>query len=399
MFSGFFKHTAPVVTNEARVDEVLTRGVVEVIQHDSLRKKLLSGKRLRVKLGIDPTSPNLHLGRAVPLMKLRDFQQLGHDVVLIVGDGTGVVGDTSDKDSERPMLTQKTIHENMRTYFTQAAMLLDMSRVEKRHNSQWLHKLSYDSIGEHADQFSVADFIARDNIKRRLDDGKRVSLREVLYPLMQGYDSVAVRADVELGGIDQRFNLLAGRVLQECFGQKPQDILMTPLIDGTDGRKMSSSWGNTINLTATPDDMYAKVMSADDTVIEVYFIVLTRLPMSDVARIVGEPPLEAKMRLAHEIVSLLHSSREADAAQEAFTRTFQKGDTPENVPTARTQEGELLADVLIREGLVSSRTDFKRLVADGAVTHKTTDTVITDVHAQPQEGVYKIGKHRFLKIV
>lgn len=399
MFSGFFKHTTPVVTDEARVDEVLTRGVVEVIHHDSLRKKLLSGRRLRVKLGIDPTSPNLHLGRAVPLMKLRDFQQLGHDVVLIVGDGTGVVGDTSDKDSERPMLTQQAIHDNMRTYFTQAAMLLDISRVEKRYNSQWLHRLSYDAIGEHADQFSVADFIARDNIKRRLDDGKRVSLREVLYPLMQGYDSVAVHADVELGGTDQRFNLLAGRALQEHFGQESQDILMTPLIDGTDGRKMSSSWGNTIALTAAPDDMYAKVMSVDDAIIEVYFTVLTRVPMDDVARIVEEPPLDAKMRLAHEIVSLLHSSHEADAAHEAFVRTFQKGDTPENVPTAHAHEGELLVDVLIREKLVSSRTDFKRLVADGAVTHKTTDTVITDAHTQPETGVYKVGKHRFLEIV
>lgn len=403
MFSWFTSQPS-VNTDESKIEELLTRGVDEVIHYDSLKKKLLSGKRLRVKLGIDPTSPNLHLGRAVPLLKLRDFQELGHQVILLIGDGTGVIGDTSDKDSERPMLTEVDVRENMRTYFDQAGSVLDMNRVEKRRNSEWLHKLTYDEIGEHADQFSVADFIARDNIKRRLDAGKRVSLRETLYPLMQGYDSVALEADVELGGTDQRFNLLAGRTLQEHFGQEQQDIVMTPLIEGTDGRKMSSSWGNTINLTEAPSDMYAKVMKANDEVMPVYFTNLTRLPMTEVNEIVeglasGKlNPRDTKMRLAHAIVSLFHDEQSANMAQEAFVRTVQKGDAPEEIGSVKAGEGELLMDVVIREGLATSKTEFRRLVQSGAVTNKDTGEKVSDSEAQAQPGTYKIGKHRFLKV-
>jgi tyrosyl-tRNA synthetase len=200
-----------ISTDVGAIDELLSRGVTEVIVKEKLREKLLSGKRLRVKLGIDPTSPNLHIGRAVPLLKLRDFQELGHQIVLIVGDFTAVIGDTSDKESERPMLAREVIEKNKESYLEQAGKILDLDKVEFRYNSEWLEKLDYRQIGEHADCFSVADFIARENIAKRLTEGKRVSLREILYPLMQGYDSVAIEADVELGGTDQRFNLLAGR--------------------------------------------------------------------------------------------------------------------------------------------------------------------------------------------
>ena len=233
---------------ELKIEELLSRGVAEVIDRERLKERLLRGEELRIKLGIDPTSPNLHLGRAVSILKMRDFQELGCKLVLIVGDFTGQIGDTSDKESERPMLGRDLIEENMRSYTEQLGKLIDLSKAEIHYNSTWLEKLGFDDIGEQADHFSVAEFIARENIKKRLDEGKRVSLREMLYPLMQGYDSVAVNADVELGGTDQRFNLLAGRRLQEAHGQSAQDILMTNLILGTDGRKMSSSWGNTINL-------------------------------------------------------------------------------------------------------------------------------------------------------
>jgi len=404
MFS-WFKSKIPVSTDEARVEELLTRGVVEVIQYDSLKKKLLSGRQLRVKLGIDPTSPNLHIGRAVPLLKLRDFQQLGHQVVLIVGDGTGVVGDTSDKDSERPMLTKADIKRNMATYFDQAGTILDMSRVEKRYNSEWLHKLGYEGIGAHANEFSVADFIARDNIKRRLDAGKRVSLREMLYPLMQGYDSVAIKADVELGGTDQRFNLLAGRVLQESFGQERQDILMTPLIDGTDGRKMSSSWGNTVNLNESAHDMYAKIMKTNDDVMPMYFTNLTRLPMSEVSTVITglengtANPLETKVRLAHAVVELFHDKHAADIAKEAFTKAFQHKEVPDDVPSTRAASDEMLVDVLLREGVVASKADFRRLEAAGAITNMATQEKIKGINALAVPGVYKIGKHRFIEIV
>lgn len=404
MFLKFLKQS-PVDTDERKIEELLTRGVEEVIHRDSLRKKLLSGERLRVKLGIDPTSPSLHLGRAVPLLKLRDFQTLGHQVVLIIGDGTGVIGDTSDKDSERPMLTEADVRKNMQTYFKQAGMILDMSRVEQHRNSKWLHKLTYDEIGVHANQFSVSDFIARDNIKRRLDGGKRVSLREVLYPLMQGYDSVAVRADVELGGTDQRFNLLAGRTLQEYFKQQPQDVLMTPLIEGTDGRKMSSSWGNTINLNDSPADVYAKVMKVHDELIITYFTQLTRVPMEEI-KILEEGlktntlhPRDVKMQLAKTIVALLHSRAVAQAAERTFVQTFQKGDLPDDVRKVVGGKGTLLVDVLLREQLVASKSDFRRLVREGAIVNKTTNEKVGDDAVDALPGVYKIGKHRFIEVV
>jgi len=403
MFS-WLSQQEKINTDEKKIDELLTRGVDEVIQLDSLKKKLLSGKRLRIKLGIDPTSPDLHLGRAVPLLKLRDFQDLGHQIVLIIGDGTGVVGDTSDKESERPMLSKDDVEKNLTTYFEQAGAVLNMDKVEKRRNSEWLHKLTYVEIGEHANQFSVADFTARDNIKKRLDAGKRVSLRETLYPLMQGYDSVAVKADVELGGTDQRFNLLAGRTLQEHFGQERQDIIMTPLINGTDGRKMSSSWGNTIKLTESPTDMYAKVMRTNDEMMPTYFTNLTRLPMREVSSIITGlknntvNPRDTKMKLAHEIVSLFHDTPSADAAQNDFVSTIQKGDTPEEVQSVTTETGEVLVDVLVREKIVASKTDFRRLVEAGAVTNKTNDEKVTNADAAASPGVYKVGKHRFIEI-
>ncbi len=403
MFSWLQKNQT-VITDEKKIDELLTRGVEEAIHHDDLRKKLLSGKQLRIKLGIDPTSPNLHLGRAVPLLKLRDFQELGHQIVLIVGDGTGVVGDTSDKDSERPMLTKEDVAKNMATYFKQAGTVLDMSKVEKRRNSEWLHKLTYVEIGEHANQFSVADFTARDNIRKRLDEGKRVSLREMLYPLMQGYDSVAIKADVELGGTDQRFNLLAGRTLQEHFGQEQQNILMTPIIDGTDGRKMSSSWGNTVNLKEEPSEMYGKIMSTNDEVMPMYFRNITRLPMDEVNEIIkgledgSRNPRDTKMLLAHTIVALFHNEKAAEKAQGAFVATFQKGETPDEMQQV-TGEGKMLVDVLLEASLVESKTDFKRLVGNGAIQNKTKEEKVTDIEAKADKGVYKIGKHRFLEVV
>ncbi len=398
-----FSFKQKIDTDERKIDELLTRGVSEVIHKESLKKKLLSGKKLRIKLGIDPTSPNLHLGRAVPLLKLRDFQKLGHQVVLIVGDGTGVVGDTSDKDSERPMLSKSDVENNMKTYFEQAGAVLDMGKVEKRKNSEWLHKLTYIEIGEHANQFSVADFTARENIKKRLDEGKRVSLREMLYPLMQGYDSVAIEADVELGGVDQRFNLLAGRELQEHFKQERQDIVMTPLINGTDGRKMSSSWGNTVNLTEEPGEMYGKVMSTNDDVMPMYFTNLTRIPIEEVEGIIkgikeGTVSMrDTKMKLAHEIVSIFHDSEKADVAQKQFVDKFQRKETPSDVK--KVSGGGALVEVFLKEGMVESKTDFKRLVGDGAITNQTTKEKVSDIEAPSTKGVYKIGKHRFIEII
>jgi len=227
---------------EQQIEELLTRGVAEVIDKEHLRKRLLSGEKLRIKLGIDPTSPNIHIGRAVLLLKLRDFQNLGHKIIFIVGDFTGQIGDTSDKDSERPMLLQEQVVSNMQNYLEQAFKILDREKTETHYNSEWLSKIDLLELGKMASVFSLHEFASREVIARRLSTGKRVSFHEMLYPLFQGYDSIAVKADVEIGGTDQRFNLLAGRTLQPKYDQEPQDVLMTNLILGTDGRKMSSSW-------------------------------------------------------------------------------------------------------------------------------------------------------------
>ena len=394
-----------VNTDPERVQELLSRGVAEVIVEDDLKKKLKSGKKLRVKLGIDPTSPNIHLGRSIPLLKLRDFQELGHQVIFIVGDFTGVIGDTSDKENERPMLDQKTITQNMETYVVQAGKILDMKRVEVRYNSEWLEKLTYREIGEHANLFSVTDFIARDNIKRRLTEGTRVSLREVLYPLMQGYDSVAVRADVEIGGIDQKFNLLAGRALQEHFGQPPQDVLMNPMVLGLDGRKMSSSWGNTINLTLSPQDMYGKVMSMNDEEIVSYFTLCTRLPQKDMVPIKeqlqsGTNPRDIKMQLARELVTMYHNVDLAKEAEESFIQTFQKGEIPKDVVEVACKESETHADALVRTGVVASKSELKRLLRDGGVRDANTGEKLSELPKKVAAPlILKIGKRRFAKLL
>ncbi len=368
------------------IGDLLIRGVAEVIGKEEIEKKIKSGKKLRVKLGIDPTSPNLHLGRSVPLLKMRDFQNLGHQAILIVGDFTGVIGDTSDKDSERPMLSRKIIEKNKKSYFDQIGKIVDLDKAELRYNSEWLESLTYREIGEHADQFSLADFIARDNIKKRLDEGKRVSLREVLYPLMQGYDSVAVKADIELGGVDQRFNLLAGRTMQEHFGQEPQSIVMTTFpIMGLDGRKMSSSWGNTINFNDNPNDMYGKIMSMVDEQVPEYFRICTRVPLGEVEKIIKQHPKESKMRLAYEITKIYHGEEAAKKAEGNFEEAFSRGGVPKDIKTVKVSKGEPLVEILLREELVSSKTEFNRLWKDGAIE-------------EIENGVYRIGKHRFLKI-
>lgn len=388
---GFFAKKPAVNTDERAVDALLSRGVAEVLVKQDLRRKLLSGERLRVKLGIDPTSPDLHIGRAVSLLKMRDFEALGHQVVLIVGDFTAVIGDTSDKDAERPMLHRATIEQNKKTYFEQIGKLIDLSRAELHYNSTWLEPLTYRQIGEHADLFSVADFIARDNIARRLKAGKRVSLREVLYPLMQGYDSVAIKADVELGGVDQKFNLLAGRTMQERLGQRPQDVVMNPLIEGLDGRKMSSSWGNTIALTATPSDMYGKVMSMGDAQLRTYFELCTRVPTDEIEEVLRGHPKDAKMRLAREIVALYHGAKAAQAAEADWQKTFSEGGVPTDAPTVPSGK---LRDIIPE----LSTSELRRLVEQGAVSSAISGRKVESIDEEIAHDTLRIGKHRFFKV-
>ncbi len=393
---------------EAKIEELLSRGVAEVIDREHLKKRLLAGEKLRVKLGIDPTSPNIHLGRSVALLKLRDFQDLGCQVVLIVGNFTGLIGDTSDKESERPMLDAATVEYNMGSYFDQAAKVLDMESVERHFNAEWLRELGFLEIGEQADAFSVHEFVSRENIKRRLDAGKRVSLREMLYPLMQGYDSVQVRADVEIGGTDQRFNLLAGRTLQSRYDQEPQDIVTVNLILGSDGRKMSSSWGNTIDLSDEPNDMFGKVMSIPDELIGTYLIHTTRIPLSEVSELeVGMQdgslnPRDAKMRLAKEIVRTYHSAEAAAVAEEYFVTAFSKREVPQDIPEISVEGGsESIIDFIVRSGNATSKTDARRKIEQGGVSigdEKVTDWALVLERSAHDGKVMKIGKIGFVRI-
>lgn len=385
-----------------KIEELLSRGVEEVIDRDKLEEKLSSGRQLRVKLGIDPTSPNIHIGRSIPLLKLRDFQALGHQVVLIIGDFTGVIGDTSDKDSERPMLSAETVKENLKNYIVQASKIINIDRCEVRYNSEWLGGLDYHEIGRQADVFSLNEFISRENIRKRLDAGKRISLRELLYPLMQGYDSVAVKADVEIGGTDQRFNLLAGRELQRHYGQAPQDIITNPLIEGLDGRKMSSSWGNTINLFDSANDMYGKVMSLNDDLVIRYFRLTTRVSLDEIAQYekelaAGANPRDYKMRLAEAITSFYHSAAAAAAAQEYFVKTFSKKERPDEMPEIHPADSELAA-VLVESGFAPTKSEARRLIDQKGV--RVNDEVETDPKRAVKAGdIIQKGKRFFIKII
>ena len=392
-----------IITEPQLIAEVLNRGVDEIIDREHLEKRLKSGDCLRVKLGIDPTSPNIHLGRSIPLLKLRDFQKLGHQIVLIIGDFTGTIGDTSDKESERPMLSEETVQDNLKNYIKQAAKIINIDRAEIYHNSKWLGKLKYKEIGNQANDFSLNEFISRDNIRRRLETGKRVSLREVLYPLMQGYDSVKVKADVEVGGTDQRFNLLAGRHLQKSAGQEPQDIVTNPLIEGLDGRKMSSSFGNSVNLLDPPNEMFGKIMSLKDEFIIKYFTLLTRVKAETIATYekalkTGDNPRDYKLILASELVKMYHSAKEAEAAREYFINTFSKKEIPSEEITEFSPQDYTLGAILLESGLASSKSEIRRLLEQGGV--KVDGQPVSDIGLELKAGsVLQRGKIKFIKIV
>lgn len=388
--------------NQKQIDEILNRGIEEIIDRANLEKKLKSGKTLRIKLGIDPTSKNIHLGRSIPLLKLKDFQDAGHQIVFLVGDFTGVIGDTSDKDSERPMLSEEVIKDNLTTYINQVAKIIDIDKAEIHYNSEWLGKLTYGEIGYQANAFSLNEFISRDNINRRLTAGKRVSLRELLYPLMQGYDSVKIKADVEIGGVDQRFNLLAGRDLQRLYGQEPQDIITNPLIEGLDGRKMSSSFGNTVNLFDEPNDMFGKVMSLKDEFIIRYFTLVTRVEMATIKGYEkslkeGANPRDIKMKLASEIVRMYHSEKDAILAQEYFIKTVSNKEVPDEIKEFKPSEYNIVS-ILVEAELASSKSDAKRTIEQGGV--KVNGEVIKDLmFIVPANSVLQKGKLNFIKVI
>lgn len=391
-----------IIIDEERIDNLLSRGVEDVLIKEELKRDLMSGKQLRIKLGIDPTSAKIHIGRAIPLRKLREFQKLGHQVVFIVGDFTAQVGDASDKSDKRPIRTRAEIDENLKDYKNQVSKILDISKTEFVYNNDWLSKLSFGEVVKLAECFSVQQMLARRNFKDRYEKGVEISLREFLYPIMQGYDSVVVKADVELGGFDQLFNLKAGRVLQEYYGMPKQSLLITSMLEGTDGRKMSSSWGNIISIVDDPSTMFGKVMSIRDELITKYFTLCTDLSNEEISEFEkqmkeGINPRDVKMRLASEIVTLYHTEKDATLAKNSFIETFQKGGVPEDLKETEVSKDEELVDVLIREKIIPSKTEWRRLVTTLSVSDKDGKD-ITDPKQLVYENIFKIGKRRFIKI-
>ena len=391
-----------VITDEKRIDEILNRGVEDIIVKAELKAALMSGRQLRIKLGVDPTSPKIHLGRSIPLRKLREFQKLGHQVVFIVGDFTAQIGDASDKTEKRPMKTRAEIDENLKDYKSQVSKILDIAKTEFVYNNDWLSKLSFGEVTNLAECFTVQQMLARRNFKDRYDAGTEISLREFLYPIMQGYDSVAVKADVELGGFDQLFNLKAGRVMQEHFGQAKQSIITCQMLEGTDGRKMSSSWGNVIAIVDDPETMFGKVMALHDDLIIKYFILCTDMSLEDIQKIEidmkkGGNPKDSKMKLASELVTIYHTEKDATLAKNSWIETFEKGGVPDTIPEIITSKNKELANLLVEAGIVTSKTDWRRLIDEGAV-NDIEKGVVTDPKVLAYNGIFKIGKKRFVKI-
>lgn len=355
--------------------ELLTRGVAEIIDRSNLERKLSSKRKLVIKLGRDPRTPTLHIGHSVPLRKLRQFQQAGHQIVVVIGDFTALLGDPADAEKGRDILTEKQIEKNVAAIKKVFFKILDPKKTKFTYNSTWLAKINLKDVIKLASNFTVQQNIERDLFQRRIEAGKPIGLHEFLYPLMQGYDSVVLNPDLEVGGTDQTFNLLAGRTLMKNHGLKPQDILTTPMLEGTDGREMHSSWGNTIDLTDNPFDMFGKVMGIRDELIIKYLDLTTDISTHEINTLATQlklgaiSPIEAKKILAREIVTTYHSSQKALAAQKEFEDVIQSKGLPDDRETFVLEgTGSInLVDLLVESGLAKSRSDAKRLVEQGGV--------------------------------
>jgi tyrosyl-tRNA synthetase len=386
----------------------LERGAHEVLTVAELRRKLARGTPLRVKAGFDPTAPDLHLGHTVLLNKMRQFQQLGHEVTFLIGDFTGLIGDPTGRNATRPPLSPEEIQANAATYKAQVFKILDRERTRVDFNSRWLSGLRAAEVVRLAAHYTVARMLERDDFSKRYKSGQPISIHEFLYPLAQGYDSVAMRADVELGGTDQKFNLLVGRTLQEAYGQEPQVVLTTPLLEGTDGgKKMSKSLGNYIGITEDPDSMFGKLMSISDTLMWRYFELLSFRPLADIARLkreshAGRNPRDVKFELARELVARFHDAAAAERAQRSFIARVSEKAVPEDLPVQVVQvegAGLRIANLLKAAGLAASTSEANRKIEEGAV--RIDGTRITDrglTLAAGAEHVLQVGAKRFARL-
>ncbi|MBK8810378.1 MAG: tyrosine--tRNA ligase [Acidobacteria bacterium] len=387
--------------------EFLTKGTVDVIRTDDLRKKLehsaKTGKPLRVKLGADPTAPDIHIGHTVVIRKLRQFQELGHTAIFLIGDFTGMIGDPSGKNVTRPPLSREEINANAETYKTQIFKLLDPQKTEIRFNSEWMDKFDAAAFVRLCSHVTVKQILERDDFEKRLREERPISLHELLYPLTQGYDSVALQADVELGGTDQKFNLMVGRNLQREYSQEPQVILTTPLLEGLDGvNKMSKSLNNYIGIDEAPNEMFGKVMSISDDLMWRYFDLLTDRTPAEIDRMKssGENPRNLKVELAKLIIADFHSNEAAKNAEDDFNRRFVNKEVPDEIEEALLKSGKYnLADLINQTGLAPSKKEAKRLIEQGGV--KVDGEKVSNPAAEvelSEEILLQVGKRRFLRI-
>ncbi len=392
----------------------IARGTTEIISLVDLEAKLKEGRPLVIKAGFDPTAPDIHLGHTVLLRKMKQFQDLGHKIIFLIGDFTAQVGDPTGRNELRKKMSMADIEKNAATYKAQVFKILDPQKTQVVFNSSWLNKLKPQDLLELSAHLTVAQMLARADFKKRFESGKEISLLEFIYPLLQGYDSVHLKADVELGGTDQKFNLLMGRQLQEAYGQKPQVVLMTPLLEGTDGvNKMSKSLNNTIGINDEPNEIFGKVMSISDELMLRYYELLTE---DDLDAVKAMHPRDAKVKLARFIVTIfypdkgkdtfsqtdgqsvtVHPSTIAVEAETHFANVFSKHNIPENIPEYKIKSGQKLIDILVLTNMAASKNEARRLIKEKAVTHE--GNAVNDENWPLLPGVLKIGKRRFLKLI
>lgn len=394
-----------------RALSLIKRGIVDLIEEQELiaklERSLKTGVPLKIKAGFDPTAPDLHLGHTVLLRKLRHFQELGHDVYFLIGDFTAMIGDPTGRSETRPALTKEQVLENAKTYREQVFKILDPSKTKVVFNSEWFSKMSAEDVVRLCAKYTVARILERDDFKKRFESGIPIAIHELIYPLFQAYDSVALGADVELGGTDQLFNLLIGRDIQREYGQEPQVIITTPLLEGLDGvQKMSKSLGNYIGIMEPPGEMFGKIMSIPDRLLWKYYELLTDVPLEEIEKMKEEAeagklnPRDAKMQLAFLMVSQYHSPENAQKAKEEFERVFSRRELPTEVETIEVQAGKVFLPKLLKElGIVKSASEAKRLLTQRAIDINKQTVQTEELDLTPGEYIFRIGKKRFFRII
>ncbi len=396
-----------ITTDKDKIEDLLTRGVGAIYpSKDFLESRLLRGEKLTIYLGIDPTGPTLHLGHAIPIKKLSEFQKHGHKIILLMGDFTAMIGDP-DKSTIRVPLSHKQVMANLKNYKKQASKLISFTgsnKAEFKFNSKWLSKMNFADVLNLASNMTVQQMLERDMFNKRIKEGKPIYIHEFLYPLMQGYDSVAMDVDGEIGGNDQTFNMLAGRNLMKSMKGKEKFVITTKLLEDSSGKKMGKTEGNMVALSGSAEEMYGKIMSWSDDLIITGFELCTNVGTIELETIARDlvsgsvNPRDLKMRLARDITNIYHGEKKAKESQESFNSTFSKNEIPKDIKTISVNQKDLLIDIFLLKGIVSSKSDFRRLVDEHAITNLDTNQKVSSHTEVVQSGVYRIGKKRFCKI-